>query len=60
MTWRPEGWAAPAKLQITLTETGSGKTAINADLEKLPDADAREAARARWRAALERVAAAAG
>jgi uncharacterized protein YndB with AHSA1/START domain len=60
MTWRPEGWAAPATLQLTLTGTGSGKTAVNADLEKLPDAEAREAARARWRAALDRVAAAAG
>ncbi|HLL46086.1 MAG TPA: SRPBCC domain-containing protein, partial [Longimicrobiaceae bacterium] len=36
MTWRPEGWAAPATLQITLTATWSGKTAIHADLEKLP------------------------
>ena len=60
MTWRPEGWAAPATLQVTLTATGSGRTAINADLEKLPDAEAREVMRARWRAALDRVAAAAG
>lgn len=60
MTWRPEGWPAPATLQLTLTGKGSGRTAINADLEKLPDAEAREAARAHWRAALDRVAAAAG
>ncbi len=60
MTWRPDGWPAPATLQLTLTERGPGRTAIGADLEKLPDAEAREAMRARWRAALERVAAAAG
>ncbi|MDQ3610035.1 MAG: SRPBCC domain-containing protein [Actinomycetota bacterium] len=57
MTWQPEGWPAPATLQLTLSEPGSGKTAIHAHLEKLPDADAREAMRARWREALERIAA---
>lgn len=57
MTWQPEGWEAPATLQLTLSESGSGKTAINVHLEKLPDAEAREAMRAHWRDALERVAA---
>jgi uncharacterized protein YndB with AHSA1/START domain len=55
MTWQPEGWPAPATLQLTLLQSGSGKTAINAHLEKLPDADAREAMRRRWREALERI-----
>lgn len=59
MTWQPEGWPAPATLQLTLTASGSGGTVVGAHLEKLPDADAREAMRARWRAALERIAAAA-
>lgn len=59
MTWQPKGWPAPATLQLTLLESGSGKTAIHAHLEKLPDADAREAVRERWREALERIAAAA-
>ena len=59
MTWQPEGFAAPATLQLTLSESASGKTAINAHLEKLPDAEAREAMRTRWREALERIAAAA-
>jgi uncharacterized protein YndB with AHSA1/START domain len=59
MTWQPEGWPAPATLQLTLSESGSGKTAIQAHLEKLPDAEAREAIRKRWREALERIAAAA-
>ncbi len=59
MTWQPEGWTAPATLQLTLSESGSGKTAIHAQLEKLPDADAREAARKRWREGLERLATAA-
>jgi uncharacterized protein YndB with AHSA1/START domain len=55
MTWQPDGWPAPATLQLTLLESASGKTAINAHLEKLPDAEAREAMRAHWRAVLERV-----
>lgn len=58
MTWQPDGWPAPATLQFTLSETASGKTAIHVHLEKLPDADAREAMRERWRGALERLAAA--
>ena len=58
MTWQPDGWAAPATLQLTLSESASGKTTITAHLEKLPDADAREAMRERWREALERIAAA--
>ncbi len=56
---QPEDWPAPATLQIALTESGSGKTALHAQLEKLPDADAREAMRRRWREALERIAPAA-
>jgi uncharacterized protein YndB with AHSA1/START domain len=59
MTWQPEGWPAPATLQLTLFESASGKTAVHVHLEKLPDADAREAVRKRWRKALERLAAAA-
>jgi uncharacterized protein YndB with AHSA1/START domain len=55
-TWQPEGWPAPATLQLTLSVSGSGKTAIHAHLEKLPDADAREAMRKRWREALARIA----
>jgi activator of Hsp90 ATPase-like protein len=58
MTWQPEGWRAAATLQLTLLESGAGKTAIHAQLEKLPDADAREAMRERWREALDRIAAA--
>ncbi|MET0395715.1 MAG: SRPBCC domain-containing protein [Longimicrobiaceae bacterium] len=60
MTWHPEGWPAPATLQLTLSASGSGRTVVGAHMEKLPDADAREAMRARWRAALERIAAALG
>ena len=58
MTWQPPDWPAPATLQVTLSKTESGKTAITVHLEKLPDADAREAVRERWREALERIAAA--
>lgn len=59
MTWQLEGWTKPATLDLTLSESRSGKTAIHAQLEKLPDADAREAMRKRWREALERLAMAA-
>ncbi len=56
MTWQPEGWPAPATLQLKLLVSGAGKTAIHAQLEKLPDTDARDAMRTHWRAALERIA----
>lgn len=55
MTWHPDGWSTPATLQLTLTEAASGKTAVTAHLEKLPDADAREAMRSHWSEALERL-----
>ena len=58
MTWQPEDWPAPATLQLTFSESGSGKTAINVHMEKLPDAKARATMRERWREALERLAAA--
>lgn len=55
MTWRPDGWDAPATLQLTLTATGAGRTAVNVHLERLPDARAREAMREHWRDRLEEV-----
>jgi uncharacterized protein YndB with AHSA1/START domain len=58
LTWQPDDWAGPATVQLALLESASGKTAIQAHLEKLPDGAAREAMRTRWRDALERVAAA--
>ena len=60
LTWQPAGWAAPATLQLTLTERGPGRTALGVHLEKLPDADSREAMRTHWRAVLDRMAAAVG
>ena len=59
MTWQPADWPAPATLQLTLSKSGSGKAAIHIHLEKLPDADTREAMRKYWREALERIATAA-
>lgn len=59
MTWQPDGWASPATLQLTLQTRPSGTTAITVHLERLPDAEAREELRHRWRRALERVVAAA-
>ncbi len=58
MTWQPVDWEAPALVQVTLLESASGKTAINVLIEKLPDAERREVARAHWRSALERLVAA--
>jgi hypothetical protein len=55
MTWQPHGWLSPATLQITLSPAAPGRTRVNAHLEKLPDAEAREFMRERMRAALERV-----
>lgn len=55
MTWQLEGWTAPATLQVTFVGSGSGKTAIHVHLERLPDAEAREAMRQRWREALQRI-----
>ena len=60
LTWQPGGWTTPATVQLTLLPTGPGKTAVHAQVERLADAGARETARARWREALERLAAAAG
>lgn len=54
MTWQPEGWPAAATLQLTLSEAASGRTAITAHLERLPDAGARAAMRTHWREVLER------
>lgn len=59
LTWHPEGWEGPATIQLTPLEAGPGKTAIHLHLEKLPDAQAREEMRGRWREALERLVAAA-
>ena len=56
MTWQPQGWEAPATLQLTLSESPWAKTAVHVHLEKLPGPEAREAMRARWREALERIA----
>jgi uncharacterized protein YndB with AHSA1/START domain len=58
LTWQADAWPGPATLQLTLAESASGKTTIQAHLERLPDAEAREAMRARWRQALARLASA--
>jgi uncharacterized protein YndB with AHSA1/START domain len=55
LTWQPEGWPSAATLQLSLSESRSGKTVIRVDLEKLPDGDARETTRTRWREALEQI-----
>ena len=57
MTWQPEGWLAPATLQLAMTARGPGKTSLTAHMEKLPEAAAREALRGRWREVMDRIAA---
>lgn len=56
LTWQPEGWSAPATVQLALSAAGQGRTRLQAHMEKLPDGEAREAMRQRWRAVLERIA----
>ncbi len=56
-TWQPRGWPAPATVQLTLLRSGSGRTALHAHVEKLPDQDSRETMREHWRTVLERIAA---
>ena len=59
VTWQPDGWAAPAGVQFTLLGRPTGKTAVHVHVDKLPDGEARDAMRSHWRAALERLGAAA-
>lgn len=59
LTWQPEGWAAPATMQIALSGAQSGKTTITGHVEKLPDVEARDAMRVYLREALDRLVAAA-
>ncbi|WP_375758387.1 SRPBCC domain-containing protein [Corallococcus exercitus] len=47
MTWQPDGWTKPATLQLTLTPKAKGAS-LHVHMEKLPDAEAREAMRERW------------
>jgi uncharacterized protein YndB with AHSA1/START domain len=56
LTWQPDDWPTAATLQLTLIASRSGKTALHAHLERLPDAETREQMRAYWRALLERLA----
>lgn len=54
ITRRPDGWARPSTIQIRLTSKGE-KTVVTFYEENLPDADEREARRAHYREALERI-----
>lgn len=58
LTWHPEGWAAPAALQLRLLPAASGRTALAVHLERLADADARALAREHWHGVLDRLSAA--
>lgn len=52
LTWHPEGWAKPSTIQIRVEDKGE-KSVIAFHEEKLPDAAAREARLARFKAALD-------
>ncbi|RKH70267.1 hypothetical protein D7X96_12170 [Corallococcus interemptor] len=47
MTWQPDGWTKPATLQLTVMPKAKGAS-LHVHMEKLPDADVREAMRERW------------
>ncbi|RKH74642.1 SRPBCC domain-containing protein [Corallococcus aberystwythensis] len=55
MTWQPDGWKKPATLQLTLMPKARGAS-LHIHMEKLPDAEAREAMRERWSKVLAQVA----
>lgn len=52
LTWHPPDWRAPTTLQITLTPKGE-RTTVGFHHERLPDAEARTAMRARWTRVLD-------
>lgn len=54
LTWHPSGWDRPSTVQVTLTPKGDRCT-IGLHHERLPDLDARQSMRDRWRAALDRL-----
>jgi uncharacterized protein YndB with AHSA1/START domain len=55
LSWQPPGWEKPSIIALRLLEK-SGRTAVHFHQERLPDAQAREAMRARWKSSLERIA----
>ncbi|NOK21709.1 DUF1801 domain-containing protein [Corallococcus carmarthensis] len=55
MTWQPDGWKKPAMLQLTVMPKTKGAS-LHVHMEKLPDAEAREAMRERWSKVLSQVA----
>lgn len=56
LTWRPEGWDKPSTIQVRVEDKGE-KSVIAFHEEKLPDAAAREARTAHFKAALDALAA---
>lgn len=54
-TWRPPDWASPSTVQITITPK-DGRSTVGFHQERLPDAETREAMKARWRAVLAELA----
>jgi len=52
ITWQPPGWERASTIQVRVVSASKGRAALSFHHEKLPDAEAREAMRARWKAAL--------
>lgn len=54
LTWHPQGWPRPSTVQVRVQPRGD-RCVISFHQEKIPDAEAREARRAHFRAALDRL-----
>lgn len=52
LTWQPGDWPRASTLQIRVDGKDNGTTRVSVHHEHLPDEDARDAMRQRWRAAL--------
>jgi uncharacterized protein YndB with AHSA1/START domain len=53
LTWKSPGMDHPATLQIALTPSANGKTALRVHLERLPSQATRDEMKAHWRGVLE-------
>lgn len=56
VTWEQDGWPRAAVVELGLAAAAAGRCTVRVQVTHLPDAGSREAARAEWRAALDRLA----
>ena len=55
LTWQPPGWSHDSTVQVTVSRAPSGSTTLRFHQERLSGPDEREAQRAHWRAAVDRL-----